>query len=360
MIISTLKAQKIRNFSELSLQFHSRLNLFYGENGSGKTTLLEALYFLSYGKSFRTHQAKRLIQDNTEKFTLHSKLISVNDQTYSVGVEKDIKGEGALRLNNEGGNIAEITALLPIQVLNNDSFALLNDGPAIRRQFLDWGLFHVKQSFLLTWRSYQRALKQRNLAIKKRLPAKEIQIWDGLLIKSAIQLSEMRTEYVENFISVFMPILSDIFQFEELKIRFYQGWPRDIAYSALLASNFQKDLDLSYTYYGAHRADLKMTVNNKPIEDVLSRGQQKIFVWLMRMSQALILTESTNKTPIFLIDDISSELDETRLSAFCDLFQKISGQLFVTGIAKSHLKFFLENYDEHSVFHVKHNTISCE
>src|SRR6056297_2402711 len=122
MIISTLKAQNIRNFSTLSLEFNDKLNLFYGENGSGKTSVLEALYFLSYGKSFRTHYSKRLIHDSTERFTLYTRINSGSKQNYTVGVEKNLKGEGELRLNGERASVAEVTSLLPLQILNNDSF----------------------------------------------------------------------------------------------------------------------------------------------------------------------------------------------------------------------------------------------
>lgn len=357
MKISSIKADNFRNFSRLFLEFDPNLNLFYGDNGSGKTSLLELLYFLSYGKSFRTHLPKYLIKDEQDKFTLFSKIISEHQSELSIGIEKNYKGDGEFKLAGAKAPLSEITELLPIQILNNDSFSLLTDGPTARRQFLDWGLFHVKQSFLPIWRDYQRALKQRNIAIRSQVSLQEIQSWNNILSDAAEKLTEFRRHYVQMFTEIFLPILNPIFAFDELAIKFYQGWPANSNLNELLRQNSQKDLDLGYTYYGAHRADLKLTIKGKPIDDVMSRGQQKIFVWLMRLSQAIILNQVIQKKPIILIDDFGAELDNTRLFALNDLIQQIEGQFFVTAIDKTSLEILRTEKQQHKMFHVKQDEV---
>ncbi len=357
MKFSQLKVDNFRNFPHLSLDFNSRFNLLHGENGSGKTSLLEILYFLSHGKSFRSSLARRLVSDSQQKFTLFSKLTSENKSQLTVGIEKDIKGDGEFKLLGEKTQLAEITALLPTLILNNDSFSLLNDGPIVRRQFLDWGVFHVKHSFISTWRDYHRALKQRNNAIKTRLSIKEIQNWDNILISAATLLTDFRQQYFDIFIPKFLSVLSNIFQFSDLSIKFISGWPSESKFSEKLIENLQRDIELGYTYYGAHRADIKFTIKGKPIEDVLSRGQQKIFVWLMRLTQSIILNELTEKQPIILIDDLGAELDSVRREALTELFCNIEGQYFITAVNSLDLKPFALYSKSFQMFHVKHDNI---
>lgn len=357
MVISSVNASNFRNFEQLFLEFSPKLNLLFGQNGSGKTSILEILFFLSYGKSFRTHLSKRLIKDDQNKFTLFSQTLSEYQTNLTIGIEKNIKGDGEFKLSGANVPLSDITHLLPIQILNNESFLLLTEGPIVKRQFIDWGVFHVKHSFLSTWRNYQRALKQRNIALRNHASVNEIQSWNGILTNSAEILSELRQNYINLFLEVFLPILLPILPLEQLSIKCYRGWPSDLQLSELLEKNIHKDVELGYTYYGAHRADLKITLKGKPIEDVLSRGQQKIFVWLMRLAQAFILNSETQKKPILLIDDISAELDVVHLNALSNLLKQIDGQLFVTAIDRQDLDFISRDSDLYKMFHVEHDRV---
>lgn len=357
MPISSIIAINFRNFETLQLEFSPQANLFFGQNGTGKTSILEILYFLSYGKSFRTHISKRLIKHEYDKFTLFSQIFSESNSNLSIGTEKSIQGDSIFKLAGTKVSLSDITNLLPIQILNNDSFLLLTDGPTERRQFIDWGVFHVKHSFLSTWRNYQRALKQRNIAIKNHASLSEVQNWNRALANSAQVLAELRQSYVDMFVETFLPILLPILPLKQLSIKYYQGWPADLQLIELLEQNIHKDLELGYTFYGAHRADLKITLQNKPIEDVLSRGQQKIFVWLMRLTQAFVLNAFTKKKPIILIDDVSAELDIVHLSALSNLLKQIDGQLFVTAIDKQDLDFISQGSNLYKMFHVEHEQV---
>ena len=253
-----------------------------------------------------------------------------------------------------------LAALLPIKLLNNDSFFFLTHGPKYRRQFLDWGVFHVKHQFLSLWREYQQCLKQRNLALKRLLPTEQIIVWDKLLIKTAMTINALRKEYISELLLVFKGLFKKFLDIQGLVINFYQGWPKESEFAAILEDNLKKDRDLGYTYYGLHRADLKITINNKPAQDVLSRGQQKVFIWTLNLAQTLLLKRQTQKSSVILMDDLPSELDANKRQAIFDILDDVNAQVFITAIDKNIVESIINNMDDsnYTMFHVKHGEIS--
>ncbi len=356
MPIHFIKIEHFRNFSSVEARLHPEVNLFYGENGSGKTSFLEAIYLCSFGRSFRTHLTKRVIQDDKNGLLVFLKFLNTTQKLHNIGVSRDYQGINHQKLDGEFVSVAEISKILPVQILNNDSFSLLTEGPKIRRQFIDLGVFHVEPSFLTQWRKNQKALQQRNLAIRQRQPLNVISAWNEILIKTANKVTEARQKFLQQFIPPFKSFLQD-YCYENVKIDFYQGWSKDLQYDEILQKNISKDLELGYTFYGIHRADLKITINRKPIVDALSRGQQKLFVWLMCLSQARLVNQLAGKQAIFLIDDIHAELDKSKVEQFIQCLKNLEGQFFISGISESQLASVKNVFKQHKMFHVKHNTV---
>ncbi len=152
------------------------------------------------------------------------------------------------------------------------------------------------------------------------------------------ELSENISELRENYLESLLPILSEKlslflpdFSFE---FSYSKGWEKGISLSSVLALNIEKDRNLGYTFYGCHRADLKIKTNNFPASELLSRGQLKLLVCAMRLAQGELLKQEANKRCIYLIDDISSELDERSRSILLQDLRKSDNQVFITNIAK--------------------------
>lgn len=356
MSIAALQITTLRNITALSLECDRKINVIYGSNGSGKTSILEALNLLSTGKSFRSHIKSRLIQYNAENFTLFAKVLLENNKICPVGLEKSISDETRFRIQGEDvASIIEFARLIPIQLLHPHSYELLEGGSKPRRQFIDWGVFHVEPLFHSLWNNAQRLLKQRNAAIRSQRPKDEIQLWDADFICLAESLDEMRRDYVSSFESIFQSILAKISDLPRISIQFRSGWNKDIGLSAQLNERLNADRLLGYTYCGPHRADLKLSCDAVPVQDALSRGQQKLLVFALRFAQAQLLQQQTQKSTTFLIDDLPSELDDTHQARLFAMIEEMSPimQFFLTGVHADSFK----SLSGARMFHVEHGAL---
>lgn len=336
MSIEYLELTHFRCFSGYRLELSSGFNLFVGQNGSGKTSLLEALYYLGNGKSFKTHLPRRLIQHEQTAFSLFGRV--VDQQTaVPVGVGYTHPGEHAIRINGqEGKSRAELAALLPIQLINTESYRLIDSGPAPRRAFLDWGVFHVKHDFLPLWRRVRQHIKQRNAAIKSGDYA-NIAVWDAGLAEMAETLHNMRAAYFNDWLAVLTPLVEQLLPHFSLSWRYYPGWPIDESLADVLAQHVERDITLGYTYAGPHRCDLICRVQGVPAEDVLSRGQQKLLVIAMRLAQGVVLREQVKRQAVYLLDDVAAELDSRHREWVLEALQALDAQVILTAIAHSDL-----------------------
>jgi DNA replication and repair protein RecF len=356
MRLLNLTAQNFRNFEQFELSVAPQFNLLYGENGSGKTSILEAIHFVFLARSFRISSSRRLIRKEQDKLAIFAELNQAEQPALPLGIEKKRAGEMRLKLAGNKTSVSEMAALLPIRVLNNESFYLITEGPKFRRQFLDWALFHVKPNFFSIWRRYHHVLKQRNQLLKQRARYAEIQTWDHLLAPLGEQISQMREAYIKDFYEKFIEIFSERLFDETLLMEYQRGWGHQYDYAEALKQSFSKDESMGFTTCGPHRAELSIILNGLPAADTLSRGQQKLFAWIMLVTQGQLLEQTTHKTCLYLIDDLASELDSKRKQFLGHLLMSLNSQFFITAIHQSDLTDFLES-EHFKMFHVKQGTL---
>src|SRR5690606_36363040 len=148
-VISRLEISRLRNISELQVEPAPGINIIHGDNGSGKSTLLEAIYLLGLGRSFRSNRLDSLIQWNEEEAVIYASL----QDGPAIGLSKSRRRGHTLKISGEKQRgLLEAARLLPLQILNSEAFLLLEGSPKVRRQFLDWGVFHVEHDFIDKWR----------------------------------------------------------------------------------------------------------------------------------------------------------------------------------------------------------------
>lgn len=354
MIIRTLKATSFRNLSALSIEPSERFNLIYGLNGSGKTSLLETIYFLSLGRSFRTSQTKRVIQYEADAFSVFGMVVDQNGISVATGIEKDRQGKVRIKVGNElTSSQAELAKALPIQLINPDSYCLLTDGPKLRREFMDWGVFHVEHSFFGLWQRFQRALKQRNAGLQQKAPFSHIKAWDPEVVQTGEELARLRKEYVQKLTNKFFPILSNLIELPELSLSYYRGWDEEKELGEILESNFQRDMALGYTHLGPQRADLVIKTQGFPVQDILSRGEQKLLVLALRLAQGALLRDLINKNCVYLLDDIAAELDIERRGHVVRFLSQLEAQVFATAVDQGSLM----ELKGAQMFHVEHGVV---
>jgi DNA replication and repair protein RecF len=357
--IETLQISNFRNLQSASIEPSSRFNICYGQNGAGKTSLLEAIYYFGFGRSFRSSNSSNLVQKSSSQFLLYSQL-KIGDHIESIGIERAISGPHRIRHNKDTiRSIAPIAKLLPIQMISTDSYRFFHDGPKLRRQFMNWGLFHVKPAFHSSWQRLTQILKQRNAALKNRSPLAELKYWDEELIILANTIDQMRQEYVSDLTPIIQKLMNDVLEGLSLQICYQRGWDMNLEYGAALEQSRYKDQAIGYTTAGPHRADLQLIIENCAASDYLSQGQQKLAAYVIYLAQGQLLQNLSNKTPIYLIDDLPSELDPNKRAQISAVLSQLNAQVFISGITKEELSntMALENA---ALFHVEHGVIQKE
>jgi DNA replication and repair protein RecF len=360
MLISRLSIQNFRNLSPITLQLSPHMNAFYGANGSGKSSILEAIYYLGRGKSFRTHIADRLVQDNTQEFVLFAELTDTADSSGTpakIGLSRHLRKPLQIKINAEPAkSIAELASYLPLQFINHDSYQLITEGPKVRRQYLDWGLFHVEPKFFSLWKQAEKILKQRNSLLKTTCSQALLQPWSEQYAAVSQQLAELRQAYFAELLPYCEQTMQQLLNFSDIRINYYRGWHHQKDLLQLLTHNIGKEAQLGYTLYGAHRADIKIEYQQRPAQDFLSRGQQKLLVTALALAQGQLFQQKTQQRCLYLIDDLPAELDSEKQQLLADYLATIKAQVFVTGVSLHDVANLVEG-KQNKMFHVKHGTI---
>jgi DNA replication and repair protein RecF len=352
MNLHHLIIHNVRNLKELKLNCSPQFNLIYGENGSGKTSILEAIHLLALGRSFRSHVKSRLINHEADNLSVFGELQGESGRGIPAGIQKFLSGNTQIRLSGKDlSSIAEIVAVLPTQLLNPDSFDLINSGSKLRRQFIDWGLFHVEQSFYGIWVKMERILKQRNSALRQQLSRNEIIVWDEEINELALALNTMRSDYIKELLPVIVEFIEAFVDFPGVDILYQPGWNVEESLRSQLSQSLSQDLQRGYTRLGPQRASIQIESEGQPVHDILSRGQQKLLVCIMRFAQAELLRRQTGKSCLYLIDDLTSELDAERRKQLIELIKQQTGQFFITSLELQDLEYFHDK--PHKMFHVK-------
>lgn len=354
MYLTRLKVQAFRNFNKLDIEPGQHFNFIYGDNGSGKTSILEAIHFLSLGRSFRSHLVNRIIQYHSPALTVFGTVFSPTaDNHFNIGIEKGREGKLRLRIANETAHSAsQLAKLLPLQLLNPDSYSLLTEGPRPRREFLDWGVFHVEPLFFDVWQRFQKALAQRNAALQQNVPFRQVKVWDMELVPAAIELSRLREGYFQHLVPMVRQVLAGLIAIADFSIDYKPGWDVNEALELILESSYLRDKALGYTQYGPQRADIIFKVSNVPAQDSLSRGEQKLLVCALRLAQGILLRELTGKICIYLLDDLAAELDPHHRECVINALAGLNAQVFITAVERK-ISDLLKNYSC-KMFHVEH------
>ncbi len=332
-------------------------NVIYGNNGSGKTSLLEAIYYMSRGRSFRTAISERIINKSAEKFSIFAQVQTSAASPAPIGIERQRNGDIKIRIAGEDSDsIAELAHLTPALLINSHSLNLLDSGPAVRRKYLDWALFYINSQFLVTWKQYERALKQRNAALKMKVNRMHLQSWTHELVQSAALLNQARHDLMNQLLPLLMDKVAELLELPQLKITYLSGWDDEQEYHVALERTIDKDIQFGFTQLGPHRADLKITLNAVPVKDILSRGQQKLFICAMILAQGTLLQHVVGRKPIYLVDDLPSELDSISRLKLIVLLSQPKTQVFLTAVEREAFADMLHEIP-FRMFHVEHGNM---
>ncbi|XKM14625.1 DNA replication/repair protein RecF [Orbaceae bacterium ac157xtp] len=357
MTIAQLKIHDFRNISFADIKPSPAFNFIVGNNGSGKTSLLEAIYMIGHGRAFRHQLSSRIIQHGKNELVLFSKVTSINEHIHNIGLSKSKNGQNKIKIDNdEGFKLAELAKLLPIQLITPEGFDLLTGGPKYRRAFIDWGCFHHYPEFIALWNNLRRLIKQRNALLKQSYNYKQLIPWDKELVPIAIQVSEIRKNYINAITPDIIKTTAEFLPEYNLECEFFQGWDNQNDYQEILESNFERDKLLNYTAFGPHKADLKLRANHIPIEALFSRGQLKLLMCSLRLAQGEFYAKHSKQSCIYLIDDFASELDLQKRKLLSSRLKNTHSQVFITAVEQEQIVKMIDENDK--IFHIKSGIIT--
>jgi len=352
--ITQLSLQHIRNLAKCQVKPDPRFNIIEGANASGKTSFLEAIHLISQVKSFRTHRINHIIEHKQTELQVVAKYQDHNQYTHVIGLSRN-RSATTIHLNAQAINLSsKLAALVPIQVITPESHRLLEDGPKFRRQFIDWGVFHVEHTFLQIWKDYHRILRQRNAALRQNQSKQQIQSWDQPLIEITQQFHQARVDYLQGLTPIVESYTKQLIG-EAVSIEYLAGWPKELAYAEALQNSYEQDCQFKHTRVGPHRADLNMKCHDIVVQVGLSRGQQKLLVCALRLAQIQYLQHLSQQSCIILVDDLPAELDKAHRERLMTLLDDTDAQIFVTTTDASLLD--VGSATSKKVFHVKHGEI---
>lgn len=353
MGLKSLQLSQFRNLHSVNIETNAELILITGDNAAGKTSLLESIFYLSYGRSFRQHSPRHLIQQGFPFFRVIVQL----DNDSRIGIERS-STEQSIRFNNQSvRKLSELSAEFPVLALHPDSHQLISAGPDNRRQFIDWGVFHVEQRFLGIWKDYKTALSQRNAALRSSQADRLCSLWDKQLVASAEQIETMRLAYIEHLIPAIDELSQSLFPGKKIEISYYRGIPRGVAYADYLRDHLASDRMKGFTQSGPHRADLKILVDGQSAQTSVSRGQQKLLVCLLKIAQLVLFSQDTQQRCVFLFDDLPAELDTENQNKVLSLLSGLDVQVFVSAIDAQQIN---RTYWESSrMFHVEQGVVKA-
>lgn len=336
MFLQKLSLVNFKNFESKSFVFDAKINCFVGNNGVGKTNVLDAIYYLSFARSYFSPIATQNIRHEEDFFMIEGEY-DMDERTNIVvcslkrGSKKVVKRNG-----KEYEKFSEHIGFLPLVIISPADRDLILEGSSTRRKFIDSVISQANNSYLQSVINYNKVLTQRNsllkyFAVNRTFNADNLLVYNEQLARYGALIFEERKKFLEEFVPIFEDRYKTISGSKEtvhldFKSHLHEGDLLD-----LFDSSLEKDRVLQYTSVGIHKDDLQFEINGYPIKKYGSQGQQKSFLIALKMAQFDFLKKQSKLSPILLLDDIFDKLDDERVLQIVQLVNSNDfGQIFIS------------------------------
>lgn len=336
MILKSLSVLNYKNFDERSFVFNEKINCFVGNNGVGKTNVLDAIYHLSFGKSYFNPIASQNIKHDEAFFVVNGEYEKAEAQEKIVvslkrGQKKVIKRNGKIY-----DKYSDHIGFLPLVIISPADRDLIIEGSATRRKFMDGVISQSDKSYLNALLKYNKILAQRNsllkyFAVNHTFNKDTLEVYNLQLDQYGHEIHEKRQAFLETFIPIFKARYEVISNGNESVELVYESDLTNARLETLLKTVINKDKAIQYTSVGIHKDDLIFNISEHPIKKFGSQGQQKSFLIALKLAQFDFIKSRSQVNPILLLDDIFDKLDEQRVSQIIKLVDDENfGQLFIS------------------------------
>ena len=336
MYLQKISLVNFKNIESQTFSFEKKINCFVGNNGVGKTNVLDAIYYLSFAKSYFNPVAVQNIKHQQDFFVVEGEYL-VNNRSEKIicslkkGQKKVLKRNGKIyeRFSDHIGQF-------PLVIISPADRDLIIEGSETRRKFIDGVISQQDKQYLKALISYNKVLGQRNALLKffaanRTFDELNLSVYNEQLILYGTQIYEKRKEFLKEFVPIFNEKYQIISNDKEHVSLHYKSQLEDLSFEELLKRNLEKDKILQYTSVGVHKDDLSFEIATYPVKKFGSQGQQKSYLIALKLAQFEFIKRQSNITPILLLDDIFDKLDEHRVAQIIELVNKDEfGQIFIT------------------------------
>ena len=336
MYLQQLSLVNFKNIASQSFDFQEKINCFVGSNGVGKTNVLDAIYYLSFTKSYFNSVAVQNIKHNESFFMIEGNyLLNGRKETVVCSLKKGQKK--ILKRNGKAyDRFSDHIGQFPLVIISPADRDLVTEGSDLRRKFIDGVISQQNKTYLKDLMAYNKVLTQRNALLKyfaanRTFDALNLGVYDDQLSDYGARIYEVRSQFLEEFIPIFNEKYKIISGDKENVNLNYKSQLHDFSMPDLLKKALDKDKILQYSTSGIHKDDLNFEIGDYPIKKFGSQGQQKSFLIALKLAQFEFIKQQAKITPILLLDDIFDKLDEKRVAQIIDLVNKDEfGQIFIT------------------------------
>lgn len=336
MYLQKLSLVNFKNIESQSFEFQKKINCFVGNNGIGKTNVLDAIYYLSFAKSYFNSVAGQNIRHGEDFFMIEGEYV-LNERNEKILCSLKRGQKKVLKRNGKAyEKFSEHIGQLPLVIISPADRDLIVEGSDTRRKFIDGVISQQDKKYLQSLINYNKVVSQRNALLKyfaanRTFDALNLKVYDEQLIEYGRVIYNKRKAFLDEFV----PIFNEKHQVisgakEEVNLR-YKSQLHSVSFEELLASSLEKDKIIQYTTVGIHKDDLGFEIGEYPIKKFGSQGQQKSYLIALKLAQFEFIKRQSNVTPILLLDDIFDKLDEHRVAHIIGLVNNDEfGQIFIT------------------------------
>lgn len=322
MYIKEISLENFRNYEKQKIKLNENINIIFGNNAQGKTNIIESIFLCAYGKSFRAKKDSELIKfdENTAKVEV---LYKKTDREGKILA--DIKDKKTFYINDVKQNkISDIIGKINVVIFTPDDIEIIKEGPQRRRKFLDMMISSLRPNYIHLLNTYNKNLEQRNNYLRQikfeNKKSEMLDIWDEQLAEYSYKIYEYRKFFIEKIsekIQDFHNLITKSGK-EDIKIKYISNSKDQKTFLENLKKSRDVDIKRGFTATGVHRDDFMIYINSKPVSIFGSQGQQRTSILTLKLCELQIVKEEINDTPILLLDDFMSELDETRRNSFLE------------------------------------------
>ncbi len=341
MLIKQLSLTNFKNISEAMLEFSGKVNCFLGNNGMGKSNLLDAIYFLSFCKSFSRVNDRMLIRRGEDFAIVRGEYLRKGvDEELIMGLSSS-KRKSLKRGGKEYDRLSSHIGSFPLVMIAPQDIDLIRESGEERRHWMDVVISQSDPIYLDNLIRYNRALEQRNRLLREGCVDPNLYgAVEIMLDMSAAYIHNVRAEWIRKLTGIFDRYYNSIAgDGEHVSLSYQSGLNRQgVTMQILLDEARQHDEIVKHTSVGIHRDDIEMMLEEMPMRRTGSQGQCKTFTIALKLAQYEFLHSATGMRPLLLLDDIFDKLDATRVERIMSLVTDDSfGQIFITDTNRTHL-----------------------